>query len=201
MVLAGAQFSHILDFVIMMPLGPQFMRVLLISPQQFGFLVSIYTFSAALCGFFGAFFIDRFDRKTALLTLYGGFTLGTLFCAISPSFYVLLAARAVAGAFGGLMGAVIFSIIGDAFIETKRGAATGTVMSAFSLASVLGVPFGLYLATHYSWQAPFFLLAGVSLVMIGVAMRVLPPLRSHLTEDSRSTVRERLRFMFFDRNR
>ncbi len=180
LVLAGAQFSHILDFMMIMPLGPRLMSVFAISPQQFSFLVSIYTFSGALFGFLGSLVIDRLDRKTALMALYTGFTAGTLCCAAATSYEFFLLARAVAGAFGGLIGAVVFSIIGDTFAESRRATATGAVMSAFSLASVFGVPLGIYLTVKISWQAPFIMLSLLSLLMMLAAFRILPAMRSHL---------------------
>ncbi len=180
LVLAGAQFTHMMDFMVMMPLGPQFMRLFDISPQQFGLLVSAYTFSASVFGFGAAFYADRFDRKSLLLTLYAGFALATLLCALAGSYALLLIARAVAGAFGGLVGATVFAIIGDAVPEVRRGAATGTVMSAFSLAAIAGVPTGLYLAAQFDWRAPFFLLTGLSIVILLVAARVLPRVDAHL---------------------
>jgi predicted MFS family arabinose efflux permease len=193
-VLAGAQFSHVLDFVIMMPLGPEFINEWSITPQQFGFLVSVYTFSGAICSFLGAFAIDRFDRKTALLWLYCGFTIGTIACAFAPSYLLMLFGRAITGAFGGLMGAIVFSIVGDVFSEERRGAAMGTVMSAFSLASVLGVPIGLWLA-HVSWRVPFFGLAAVSLIIILLAIRILPNLSGHLSEQKKIDLVAELRFL------
>jgi predicted MFS family arabinose efflux permease len=193
-VLAGAQFSHVLDFVIMMPLGPEFIDEWSITPQQFGLLVSVYTFSGAICSFLGAFAIDRFDRKTALLWLYCGFTLGTVACALAPSYQLMLCGRAITGAFGGLMGATVFSIVGDVFTEERRGAAMGTVMSAFSLASVLGVPIGLWLA-HVSWRVPFVGLAFVSVILILLATQILPPLRGHLTANKKIDVVAELRFL------
>ncbi|MCM2281634.1 MAG: MFS transporter [Bdellovibrionaceae bacterium] len=198
-VLAGAQFVHILDFVILMPMGPQFMRELGISPQQFGFLVSVYTFSAALWSIAGTLFMDRFDRKSTLLTLYLGFTLGTLACGLAPGFEFLLFGRAVAGAFGGLMGAVVFSIIGDTFHESRRGAATGTVMSAFAIASVIGVPIGLW-ASHLSWRLPFVGLSALSVLMMLVALQVLPSMKTHLGSRNVSSVVEDLRFMVVNRD-
>lgn len=179
-VLASIQFTHILDFVIMMPLGPQLMRVFQITPQQFGVLVSAYTISAGISGFAGSFFIDRFDRRLALLFLYIGFALGTLACALAPDYYFFLVARIFAGLFGGVMGALIFAVIGDAIPESRRGAATGKVMAAFSVASVIGVPFGLYLTTLISWHAPFILLAGMSMVVLPLVYKVLPSMRRHL---------------------
>jgi predicted MFS family arabinose efflux permease len=180
LVLAGIQFTHIMDFMIMMPLGPQLMRVMLISPQQFGLLVSAYTFTAAAAAFAAAFYTDRFDRKKTLLFLYAGFVVSTLLCSLAPGYGALLAARAVAGAFGGVAGATVHSIIGDAIPETRRGAATGVVMSAFALSSIAGVPIGLFLANHFSWRAPFIFLTALSvLVMLG-AWKILPAMRGHI---------------------
>ncbi|MBC5772493.1 MFS transporter [Pontibacter sp. KCTC 32443] len=179
--LAAIQFTHMMDFVIMMPLGPQLMRVFNISPSEFGLLVSAYTFSAAVAGFLSALFIDRFDRKHAMLGLYLGFTLGTLACALAPGYTLLLVARVVAGAFGGVLGALILAVIGDAIPEERRGAATGKVMAAFSVASIAGVPVGLYLASISSWHAPFYLLAGLSFLVLLASFKLLPPMRGHLT--------------------
>ncbi len=192
-VLAVVQFSHVLDFVIMMPLGPQFMRVFHITPQEFGLIVSSYTFSAAIFGFLGAFFIDRFDRRTALLALYAGFVLGTLACAVAPNYELLVVARAVAGAFGGILGALIFAIVGDCIPDVRRGAATGVIMSSFSVASVLGVPFGLFLATSLSWHAPFFLLAGLSALALMLAVAVLPSMKKHLLNAQPTAALENMR--------
>ncbi len=180
LVLVAVQFTHVLDFVIMMPLGPQLMRVFEISPQEFGFIVSAYTFSAGITGFLSAFFIDKFDRRTALLFLYSGFTIGTLLCGIAPTYLTLMLARIVAGGFGGVLGALIFAVIGDCIPEHRRGAATGTVMSAFSIASVAGVPLGLYLANHFGWHFPFFMLAAMSSIALALAYKELPSMRGHL---------------------
>ncbi|MFB9862784.1 MFS transporter [Rufibacter immobilis] len=179
-ILAAIQFTHIMDFVIMMPLGPQLMRVFSISPREFGLLVSAYTFSAAASGLLSAFFIDRYDRKIALLGLYLGFTVSTLACALAPTFTFLLLARILAGAFGGVLGALVLAIIGDSVPEERRGAATGKVMAAFSVASIGGIPIGLYLASHASWHAPFYLLTALSVLVLLITWRMLPPMRQHL---------------------
>ncbi len=186
-VLSAVQFTHVLDFVIMMPLGPQLMRVFAITPQQFGLLVSAYTISAGISGFAGSFFIDRFDRRSALLITYIGFAVGTLACALSPDYYFFLAARIFAGLFGGILGALIFSIIGDAIPESRRGAATGKVMAAFSVASVVGVPFGLYLTTLITWHAPFIMLAGLSVLVLPVAFKAIPSMRKHFVRKTAET--------------
>src|SRR6266481_3615741 len=143
MVLAAIQFTAIVDFLIILPLGPQYMRVFAITPGQFGVIVSAYAISAGISGVAAGFFLDRFDRKRALLGLYLGFAVGTLFCALAPTYHLLVAARAVAGAFGGVVGALILAIVGDVIPEARRGAAMGLVMSSFSVASICGVPIGL----------------------------------------------------------
>ncbi|MDQ4141708.1 MAG: MFS transporter, partial [Bacteroidota bacterium] len=180
-ILAVVQFTHIIDFVIMMPLGPQLMRVFSINPKQFGLLVSAYTFAAAFSGFISTFFIDKFDRKNALLALYFGFIVGTFCCAIAPNYQILMLARVLAGAFGGVIGALVFSIIGDVVPEHRRGSATGKVMAAFSAASIIGIPVGLYLASLSSWHAPFYGLTALSLLVLFIAIKFLPTMRGHLT--------------------
>jgi predicted MFS family arabinose efflux permease len=179
-ILAAIQFTTIVDFLIMLPLGPQYMRVFSISPSQFGLMVSAYAISAGVFGIIAAFFLDRFDRKPALLWLYSGFTVGTLCCALAPSYHSLVAARFVAGAFGGVAGGLILAIIGDVIPLERRGAAMGLVMSSFSVASICGVPLGLLLASHLSWHMPFFALTGLSLLIVAAAAKVMPHLRSHL---------------------
>ncbi|GBF51525.1 transporter, major facilitator family protein [Leptospira ryugenii] len=182
LILALFQFFHILDFVIMMPLGPVFMKEFKINSAEFGLLVSAYTFSAGILGFLGAFFMDRFDRKNALLFVYFGFALGTLFCALAPNYEMLLAARILAGGFGGMIGALVLSIIGDIIPIFRRGKATGVVMSAFSLASVIGVPSGLYLANIWGWHFPFLALAILSFVLLPISYLALPEIRVHLSD-------------------
>jgi predicted MFS family arabinose efflux permease len=180
LVLTAIQFTNILDFVIMMPLGPQLMRVFSISPQEFGFVVSAYTFTAGISGFLAAFFIDRFDRKKSLLTLYAGFTVGTFLCSVAPTYVFLLGARVIAGTFGGILGATVLAIVSDMVPYERRGAAMGMIMTAFSLAQVGGVPIGLFLANQFSWHAPFVFLASSALVCMLIGARLLPPLRAHL---------------------
>src|SRR3954463_5914373 len=182
LVLAAIQFTHIMDFMIMMPLGPQLMRVMLISPQQFGLLVSVYTLTAAAAALAVAFYTDRFDRRTTLLFLYAGFVVSTLLCGIAPGYGALLAARAFAGAFGGVAGATVHSIIGDVVPEKRRGAATGLIMSSFALASIVGVPIGLVLAAHFSWRWPFLLLVVVSSLVLIVSSRIIQPMRGHIID-------------------
>lgn len=180
LTLAFIQFSHIVDFMILMPLGPQLMRTFQISPQQFGLLVSAYTFAAGISGLTSSLFIDRFDRKRSLLLFYCGFSIGTIFCALSEDYSGLLTARFLTGAFGGVLSSLVMSIVGDSIAAEKRASAMGIVMAAFSGASIFGVPFSLYLANHFDWHAPFTFLGSLSLFMILVIMTYIPNMQNHM---------------------
>ena len=183
LTLAGIQFTHILDFMIMMPLGPQLIRVMGLSTPEFGLLLSSYTFTAAASGLLAATYIDRFDRRKLLLSLYLLFILATLFCGLAPSYSILLVARALAGAFGGVLGAMVQTMVADVIPFERRGKAMGTVMTAFSLSTVAGVPLGLFLANHIpalGWRAPFFFIVLLSGVFLCIAYRLLPNLTAHL---------------------
>lgn len=180
LVLAAVQFTHSMDFMIMMPLGPQCREEMGLTPQEFALVVSSYGFSAAIAGLLAAFYIDRFDRKKTLLTLYAGLTAGTLLCALAPGYWSLMLARIVAGAFGGIGGAFILVIVGDAFPEVRRGRATGVVMTAFSVASIAGLPAGIMLGNRFGVRAPFGVLGIFSLAIWVVAFKILPPMRGHL---------------------
>jgi predicted MFS family arabinose efflux permease len=178
--LAAINFTHIIDFMILMPLGPQLMRIFQINPGQFGLLVSSYTFSAGLSSFLGAFILDKYDRKTIIFWVFVGFLAGTLACALSPNYFILLISRIVSGVFGGLTSALVMAIIGDAVPDYRRGRAMGLVMAAFSVASVVGVPFGLFIASMSNWHAPFFFLAFLSVFILWMIHRYIPSITQHL---------------------
>jgi MFS transporter, DHA1 family, inner membrane transport protein len=180
LMLASVQFISIVDFMIIMPLGPQLMRSLHIGPAQFGLVVSSYTFAAGLAGLVASSLMDRLGRKVAFLGLDAGFLLGTFLCGLAPTYGTLVLARILTGAFGGLLGGLALAIIGDAFPEHRRGQATGALMSGFALASIVGVPFGLYLGTRLGWHVPFLVLGVLGCPVWGVAAVTLPPLKDHL---------------------
>jgi len=182
LLLASINFTHILDFMIMMPLGNYLMPYFHISPRQFSFLVAAYTFSAAGSGFLAAFFVDRYDRKKILLLGYIGFLLGTYACGFAPTYELLLAARTLAGIFGGLIGAQVLSIISDLFGYERRGAAMGAVMSSFAIASTIGVPLALYLANIFSWHAPFIFVGLLGTVIVFLVVKFIPKSTSHIAE-------------------
>lgn len=184
LILSAINFAYILDFVIVMPMGPQLMRIFDIDATQFALVVSSYTISAGICGFAGIFFIDRFDRKKALLTSFGGFTVGTLLCAAAPDYTFLLLARVVTGLFGGVISALIYSIVGDYIPYERRGSAMGKVMAAFAVASVMGVPIGLWLAAEFNWHMPFLSLGVFSALVFLVALLYLPAMKGHLHDST-----------------
>lgn len=183
LLLAVLNFTHIMDFMIMMPLGNYLMPYFDISSQQFSMLVAAYTFSAGVSGFFAAFFVDGFGRKKVLLFAYAGFLIGTLLCALSPAYEFLLASRVVAGLFGGLIAAQVLSIVADLVPYERRGAAMGTIMAAFSAASVFGVPFGLYIANLFNWHAPFFFVVILGAGLVPFLVRLLPRMDGHLLDN------------------
>ena len=201
LILAAVQFINIVDFMIVMPLGPILKDQLRLDPAQFGLIVSSYTFSACLAGLMAAFVIDRLDRRSAFLWLFLGFLVGTLLCGFAPSYGWLLAARILTGAFGGVLGGLALTIIGDIVPEARRGAATGVLMSAFAVASVLGVPLGIWLGNHYDWHMPFRALAAIGAAVFAVAAWTLPPLRGHLEKSGAGgTALERMLGTLTDRN-
>lgn len=192
-VLALVQFTHITDFVILMPLGPQLIRVFGFSAAQFSVLVAAYALSAAVCSLGAALLLDKWDRKTTLLWLYGGFLLGTAICGFAQSYYQLLVGRVLAGAFGGCVASVVLAIVGDTIPAERRGRAMGIVMTAFSVATVFGLPLGLAVAAHLGWTWVFFGIALVGAVVLAIAAATLDPCRFHLEKARSETPFEELK--------
>jgi len=179
LVLAGVQFTHTLDFVIVQPLGPTLMQAFTpnIDAGQYTRLVAIYGIAAALTGFLAGFVLDRVNRKHALLALYAGFCAATFACALAPTYWALMGARCAAGAFGGVAGSVVAAMVGDIIPPERRGRAMAVISASYPLAMVLGIPFGLQLANMFKWHTPFFVLAGLGAVVFCVGAWTLPPIR------------------------
>ncbi|MEC8850127.1 MAG: MFS transporter [Pseudomonadota bacterium] len=174
LLLAALQFTHLLDYMVLMPLGAEVMQAFGVSASQFGLLVGLYTLASASAALLGGGLLDRGDRKRVLLLLYAGFVLATVACALAPTFATLLAARAAAGACAGLMTAAVMAIIADRVPPPRRGAAIGTVMSAFAVCAVIGVPTGLWLAAQGSWRTPFLAVAALAALLWLILLRQLP---------------------------
>ncbi|MFZ2163319.1 MAG: MFS transporter [Sideroxyarcus sp.] len=186
LTLAGIQFSHILDFMIMMPLGPILMAEFGIGTHEFGLLVASYSFSAAFSGLLASTFVDRFERKRLLIVMFALFGLATLACGLAPGYLTLIVARGLAGAFGGVLGALVQTMVGDVIPFSRRARASGTISTAFSFSTVAGVPLSLWLANHLQWRAPFVFIAVLTFLFIFVSVRFLPELRQHLSEEKRA---------------
>jgi DHA1 family inner membrane transport protein len=187
--LALVQFTHIVDFMIIMPLGKQFMELFSISPGQFSLIVSSYAISAFVMGLLSAIYIDRVDRKVALLFIYTGFIIGTFACSMASSYGFFLAARCLTGAFGGILAALIFAIIGDTIPYERRSSATGIVMTAFSAASVAGVPAGIYLAASFGWRMTFIVVGIIAVLVLITLYYTVPSMQGHMNTDSKPAKR------------
>src|SRR3990167_5795677 len=196
--LAGIQFTNILDFMIMMPLGPALTALFRISDAQFGWLVSAYTLAAGASGLAASTYIDRFDRKRLLMVLYGLFALSTLACGLAPTYGSLMVVRIAAGIFGGVLSALSQTIVGDVVPYERRGRAMGVVMTSFSLSTVAGVPLGLFLAAHFGWHLPFILIAVLSLVLMVFAQLSMPSLKEHLAAQAHTSSWGRIRDVVVD---
>jgi len=204
LTLASIQFTSVLDFMIMMPLGPQLTELFGISAGEFGFLVSAYTFAAGLSGLLAATYIDRFGRKRMMLTLYPLFGVAALACSFAPTFAWLMLARVASGFFGGVLMALSQTIVAEVIPFERRGRAMGVVMTSFSVATVAGVPLSLLLASHFNWHAPFLAIAlMVSVCALGAA-KTLPSLKGHLVAhpsgDSAPNMLANLRLVLVDPN-
>ena len=179
-LLAFLQFTIVLDFMLLSPLGAILMPALHIGPAQFGALVSSYAFAAGVGGISAAGFADRFDRKKLLLFFYTGFVAGTLLCGLANNYAALLVARTVTGLFSGVVGAVCFAIITDLFPMEMRGRVMGITQTAFAASSVLGLPISVALSSRYGWNAPFLMIVVVCLVVGATAVAYLKPVIAHL---------------------
>lgn len=180
-ILALTQFTVVLDFMVMSPLGDMLMKSMGLTTTQFGFAVSSYAFSAAISGFLTAGFADKFDRKKLLLFFYIGFIVGTLMCSLATNYSMLITARIVTGLFGGVIGSISLAIVADLFPIQKRGRVMGYLQMGFGASQVLGIPISLYIANYFNWEAPFMMIViFASLIWLIVASK-LQPINKHLT--------------------
>lgn len=192
LLIAAVQFVNVLDFVMVMPMGPDFARALLIPESNLGLIGGSYTAAASVTGLLGFFFLDRFDRRKALAVSMLGLVAGTAAGGFATDLGSLLAARILAGAFGGPATSLSFAIVSDVIPTSLRGRAMGLVMGAFSIASIFGVPAGLWLAEHQGWRSPFFTVAGVGFGVAALAIALLPPLTGHLSAMAKGSALEQL---------
>lgn len=179
-LLALTQFTVVLDFMVMSPLGDMLMKSMSLTTSQFGFAVSAYAFSAGISGLLTAGFADKFDRKKLLLFFYIGFIAGTLFCGVATNYHILIAARIITGLFGGVIGSISMAIVADLFSLQQRGRAMGFMQMGFGASQVLGIPISLYIANQWGWQSPFIMIVGLSFIIWLAVIVKLRPVIMHL---------------------
>ena len=179
-LIALTQFTVVLDFMVMSPLGDMLMKSMELTTKQFGLAVSVYAFSAGTSGLLTAGFADKFDRKKLLLFFYVGFISGTLFCGLANSYVLLIAARIITGLFGGVIGSISMAIIADLFPLQQRGRAMGFIQMGFGASQVLGIPISLYIANHWGWQSPFLMIVGLATIIWALVMFQMKPVTKHL---------------------
>lgn len=184
LILTLTQFTVVLDFIVISPLGDLLMKSMNLSTTQFGLSVSAYAFSAGFSGLMTAGFADRFDRKKLLLFFYIGFIVGTLFCGLSHSYPMLLAARIFTGLFGGVIGSISMAIVSDLFPLEKRGRVFGFLQMGFGASQVLGIPLSLYIANIWGWQSPFLMIVALSIIVWLFIVFKLKPVTEHLEQKS-----------------
>ena len=180
LLLALTQFTVVLDFMVMSPLGDMLMKSMELSTKQFGLAVSAYAISAGVSGLLTAGFADRFDRKKLLMFFYIGFIGGTLFCGLATTYPLLIAARIITGIFGGVIGSISLAIVADLFHLQQRGRAMGFIQMGFGASQVLGIPISLYIANHWGWQSPFLMIVGLAIIIWALIMLKLAPVTKHL---------------------
>ena len=179
-ILAITQFTVILDFMVMSPLGDKLMKSIGMAPNEFGIAVSAYAFSAGISGLLTAGFADKFDRKKLLLFFYTGFIIGTLFCGLVNSYEALVAARIFTGLFGGVIGSISMAIVADIFGLQQRGRVMGFLQMGFGASQILGIPIGLYIANLWGWHAPFLWIVGMAAIIALLILLKLNPVNAHL---------------------
>jgi predicted MFS family arabinose efflux permease len=199
-LLTGTLFTVMLDFMVMSPLGDIMMKALRISASQFGVAVSAYAFSAGISGLLTAGFADHFDRKKLLLFFYVGFIVGTLLCALAPTFPLLVAARVVTGIFGGVISSISMAIVADLFSLQQRGKVMGFMQMGFGVSQVLGIPIGLYLANAYGWQIPFVWIALMAGILALLLLFKLKPVAEHLALQKSQSAFQHLRQTLAQKN-
>ncbi|MBO9683212.1 MAG: MFS transporter [Flavisolibacter sp.] len=181
-LLAIVQFTVVLDFMVMAPLGDMLMKSMNLNAKQFASAVSAYAFSAGISGLLAAGFADKYDRKKLLIIFYAGFIVGTALCAAATSFHLLLFGRIITGLFAGVLGAVAMAIIADLFSFNQRGRVMGFVQMSFAVSQVAGIPIGLYLANRFNWHAPFSMIVGFSFITAVFIYAFLKPVTRHMEQ-------------------
>ena len=198
--MALTQFTVVLDFMVMSPLGDKLMKAMALTTSQFGVAVFSYAFSAGISGFLTAGFADSFDRKKLLLFFYIGFIVGTMFCGMANTYPLLIAARVFTGLFGGVIGSISMAIVSDLFALEQRGRVMGFMQMGFGASQVLGIPISLFIANAWGWQSPFFMIVGLALLIWIAILVKMKPITKHLDEKKENNAFKHLIHTISQRN-
>jgi predicted MFS family arabinose efflux permease len=196
-LLALIQFSFVVDYILILPLGPSIMKAFEIKPAEYGVLISVYTLSAAVAGFFSSFIIDRFGRKQALLFCFIFFLAGDTLCVLANQYYFLIIARVFSGAFGGILSCLVMIYLGDAFPVSKIGKSTSSVLIANGIATIVGVPAALYFSQNATWKSPFMILLAINISIFILCCIFLPNIKKPSSLEGK---RNSLRLISFIKN-
>ena len=199
-LLAFIQFTVVLGFMIMAPLGTILMETMHISPSEFSLLVAVYAVSAGTSALVSSVVADNFDRKKYMLFFYTGFVIGTFLCGLAPTYETLLAARVVSGLFGGVIASISLAIIADLFPYQVRGRVMGYIMAAFSVSQVMGLPLGMFIATHWDWHLPFIIIGAMAVPVGFLILFRMKPITGHLGAHRDQKVHRRMLKIFFKKN-
>ena len=199
-ILALLQFTIVIDFSVISPLGDMLMKNLMINTEQLGLLVSCYAFGAGISGILTATFADKFDRKKILLFFYMGFLVGTFLCGLFHHYTLLLVARSIAGIFGGVIGSISLAIVSDLFEFNQRGRVMGFIQMSFASSQVLGIPVGIFLANKWGWNSTFIMIGFLATVIWIIILFKLKPINAHLKLQSKENILVHFRHVLSNRN-
>ncbi len=177
-------FCAIVDFLLMLPLGTEMMKIYHIQPKAYSLLIFAFSLSGGISSFLAAFYIDRYDRKTVLLIAFFFFAIGSILCSFAYTYHLMLFSRFFTGIFGGLLGGVSTAFVSDMVPYERRGKAMGILNMGFGLASIVGIPFAIFICEHLDVFWPFRMVGILSLLTLIPAYYYLPQMRGHIiTQD------------------
>jgi len=179
-------FCAIVDFLLMLPLGTAFMKLYNITPQQYSMLIAAFSLAGFLSSFTASLYVDKLDRKVVFITAFGMFAVGTTLCSFATTFELMLFSRFFTGLFGGLLGGVSTAIISDIVPYERRGKAMGILNLGFGVASIVGIPFSIFIYKHSDIFWPFRLVGILSFVTLIPAYFILPSLTGHINKDTKT---------------
>ncbi|MBK6274998.1 MAG: MFS transporter [Saprospirales bacterium] len=179
-------FCAIVDFLLMLPLGTAFMKLYKITPRQYSLLIAAFSLAGFLSSFTASMYVDKLDRKVVFIGAFGMFAVGTTLCSFATTFELMLFSRFFTGLFGGLLGGVSTAIISDIVPYERRGKAMGILNLGFGVASIVGIPFSIFIYRHSDIFWPFRLVGILSFITLIPAYYILPSLTGHINKETKT---------------